>query len=67
MTKMTVITAFAAGLGALTPMAANAGALYTPHDRLVQKINSSYGTQFKVASHDVNAAATHNPSAAHRG
>lgn len=67
MTKLTLVTAFVAGLGALTPMVANAGALFTPHDRLVHEINNSYGTQFKVAGHNVNNAANRDQSSAHRG
>jgi uncharacterized protein (DUF697 family) len=58
MVKISHVVALVAGLGALSPMVANAAPLFTPHSQLVQEINSSYGTQFTVPAQSAYTATT---------
>lgn len=48
MTKLKLTLALLTGFAAFTPVFAQAGSFLTPHQKLVQEINHSYGTQFKV-------------------
>jgi len=48
MTNLKLTLALLTGFAAFAPVFAQASDLLTPHQKLVQEINHSYGTQFKV-------------------
>ncbi len=58
MFKTSRIVALVVGLGAVSPIAANAAPLFTPHGQLIQEINRTYGTQFKVPAKPAHTAST---------
>lgn len=66
MTKTTRLIALLAGLGAAAPMVANAAPFFTPHAKLVQEINQTYGTQFKVPGQTAPVAAAQHRAAQRR-
>jgi hypothetical protein len=61
MRRFSRVILLSAGFAVLAPFAANAAphSLFTPSARLVQEINNSYGTSFKVPAHHADMAAQH--------
>ena len=66
MTNTTQVIALVAGLGVFAPMIASAAPFFTPRAKLVQEINQSYGTQFKVPGQNVHMAAAQHKLAPHK-
>ena len=66
MTNITRVIALLAGLGVFAPMVASAAPFLTPHAKLVQEINQSYGTQFKVPGQNAHVAAAQHQVAPHK-
>lgn len=56
MTRFSTFAVLAATLSFAMPVIAQAAPTAAQQDRLVQKINNAYGTQFPVHPHAVNAA-----------
>jgi hypothetical protein len=69
MRNVSRIVGLAAVLAAATPFAANAAphSLFTPSAKLVQEINNSYGTSFKVPAPHATMAARHQAPAQRAG
>ena len=69
MRKISRIMILAASFAAVTPFAASAAthSLFTPSSKLVQEINNSYGTSFKVPVAHTNLAAQHQTRAQRAG
>ncbi|MCF3945984.1 hypothetical protein AiwAL_03335 [Acidiphilium sp. AL] len=67
MTKTTRVIVLLAGLGVAAPMIASAAPFFTPHAKLVQEINQSYGTQFKVPGQSAHMAAAPHKVTPHKG
>ena len=61
MRKLSRTILVAASFAAVAPVAANAAShsLFTPSAKLVQEINNSYGTTFKVPAQHSTVAARH--------
>lgn len=56
MKNLTLGLALLTAIGTFAPVAAQAAPFFTPHAKIVQEINHSYGTQFKVPGQATNQA-----------